>query len=157
MTIIRRSSSPLSSLVTLRQAVDDLFDDGFGTPRGWGAGQIVKMDVYTTTDEFVVEASMPGVSPEQAEITVEGNTLTISGETRSSRQGEEGSAMLREISRGSFTRSLTLPAGLEPDKATATFEDGVLTLRIPRAEQVKPRQIKITTKSIESGEAAKSK
>jgi len=157
MTIIRRSSSPLSSLVTLRQAVDDLFDDGFGTPRGWGAGQIVKMDVYTTTDEFVVEASMPGVSPEQAEITVEGNTLTISGEARSSRQEEEGSAILREISRGSFTRSLTLPAGLEPDKATATFEDGVLTLRIPKAEQVKPRQIKITTKSIESGEAAKSK
>jgi HSP20 family protein len=157
MTIIRRSSSPLSSLVTLRQAVDDLFDDGFGTPRGWGAGQIVKMDVYTTTDEFVVEASMPGVSPEQAEITVEGNTLTISGEARSSRQEEEGSAILREISRGSFTRSLTLPAGLEPDKATATFEDGVLTLRIPKAEQVKPRQIKITTKSIESGETAKSK
>jgi HSP20 family protein len=143
--------------VTLRQAVDDLFDDGFGTPRGWGAGQIVKMDVYTTTDEFVVEASMPGVSPEQAEITVEGNTLTISGEARSSRQEEEGSAILREISRGSFTRSLTLPAGLEPDKATATFEDGVLTLRIPKAEQVKPRQIKITTKSIESGEAASSK
>jgi HSP20 family protein len=157
MTIIRRSSSPLSSLVTLRQAVDDLFDDGFVTSRSWGAGQIVKMDVYTTADEFVVEASMPGVSPEQAEITVEGNTLTISGETRSSRQEEEGSAILREISRGSFTRSLTLPAGLEPDKATATFEDGLLTLRIPKAEQVKPRQIKITTKSIESGQAARSK
>jgi HSP20 family protein len=157
MTIIRRSSSPLNSLVTLRQAVDDLFDDGFAAPRGWGAGQLVKMDVYTTADEFVVEASMPGVSPEQAEITVEGNTLTISGETRSSRQEEEGSAILREISRGSFTRSLTLPAGLEPDKATASFEDGLLTLRIPKAEQVKPRQIKITTRSIESGEAAKSK
>jgi HSP20 family protein len=151
MTIIRRTPSPLNSLVMLRRAVDDLFDDDLG--RAWpvNGSPLLRMDVYTTADEFVIEASMPGVNPDEAEITVEGNTLTISGETRSSRNDDEGAAVVREISRGRFTRTLALPAGLEPDKATASFEDGMLTLRIPKAEQVKPRQIKITTKSIAGG------
>jgi HSP20 family protein len=147
MTLTRRNPSPLNELMSLRQAVDNLFEDGFLAPRSWGwsSSPLVKMDVYTTDDEFIVEAHMPGVKPEEAEITVEGNTLTIAGETRSSRKEEESSAILQEITRGRFSRSFTLPAGLEPDKATATFEDGVLTLRIPKAEQVKPRQIKITS------------
>ena len=137
----------MTELMSLRRAMDNLFEDGLFGPRSWAmaSSPLVKMDVYTTDDEFIVEAHMPGVKPEQADITVEGNTLTIAGETHSSRKEEEGSAILQEISRGRFSRSFSLPAGLEPDRATATFEDGVLTLRIPKAEQVKPQQIKITS------------
>jgi HSP20 family protein len=84
------------------------------------------------------------LKPEEVDITVEGNTLTIAGDTSAATPDREG-LLLQEIRRGRFTRTLALPAGLEPDKATATFEDGVLTLRIPKAEQVKPRQIRIST------------
>ena len=146
MTHIRRSGS-FGDLLSLRQAMDRLFEESFVNPRTWqfGEGQLVQVDVYTTNDEVVVEAVLPGVKPEEVDITVEGNALTIAGDTTSANAPNEGSVLLKEIRRGRFTRTLTLPDGLEPDKATATFEDGVLTLRIPKAEQVRPRQIKITT------------
>jgi HSP20 family protein len=75
---------------------------------------------------------------------MEGNALTLAGDTSATVPDREG-LLLQEIRRGRFIRTLTLPEGLEPDKATATFEDGILTLRIPKAEQVRTRQIKITT------------
>jgi HSP20 family protein len=126
--------------------MDQLFEESFVKPGTWqfGEGQMVPMDVRATNDEVVVEAVLPGVKPEEVEITMEGNTLTITGDTSSMIPAREG-LLLQEIRRGRFVRTLTLPDGLEADKATATFEDGVLTLRIPKAEQVKPRQIRITT------------
>jgi HSP20 family protein len=145
MTFIRKAG-PFGDLLSLRQAMDRLFEDSYVSPRSWimGGSDLVPMDVYSKDDEFVLEANLPGIKPEEVEITVEGNALTIAGEIRSTRNQDDGSNLLAEIKRGAFTRTLTLPAGLEPDKATATFEDGVLTLRIPRAEQVKPRQIRIS-------------
>jgi HSP20 family protein len=144
MTIIRRSG--FGDLLSLRQAMDRLFEESFVNPRTWqfGEGQLVPVDVYATNEAVVVEAILPGVKPEEVDITMEGNTLTFAGDTSSTMPDRE-SLMLQEIRRGRFIRTLTLPAGLEPDKAAATFEDGILTLRIPKAEQVKPRQIKITT------------
>jgi HSP20 family protein len=146
MTIVRRSG-PFGDLLSLRQAMDRLFEESFVNPGTWqfGDGQLVPMDVVAGEGEIVVEAILPGVKPEDVEITVEGNALTIAGDTTSASPAKEGSVLLKEIRRGRFTRTLTLPDGLEPDRATATFEDGVLTLRIPKAEQVKPRQIKIKT------------
>ena len=145
MTLIRRAS-PFGDLLSLRQAMERLFEDSFVKPGTWqfGEGQLVPMDVRATDDEIVVEAILPGVKPEEVEITMAGNTLTISGDTGSTIPAQEG-MLLQEIRRGRFVRTLTLPEGLEADKATATFEDGILTLRIPKAEVVKPRQIKITT------------
>jgi HSP20 family protein len=144
MTLIRRSG--FADLLSLRQAMDRLFEESFVNPRTWqfGDGQLVPVDVYATDDEVVVEAILPGVKPEEVDITMEGNTLSIAGDTSAMIPDREG-LLLQEIRRGRFIRTLTLPAGLEPDKATATFEDGILTLRIPKAEQVKPRQIKIST------------
>jgi HSP20 family protein len=147
MTIIRRSG-PFGDLLSLRQAMDRLFEESFVNPGTWqfGDGQLVPMDVVASDGEIVVEAILPGVKPDEVDITVEGNALTIAGDTTTTTsQTEGGSVLLKEIRRGRFSRTLTLPDGLEPDKATATFEDGVLTLRIPKAEQVKPRQIKITS------------
>ena len=146
MAIIRRSG-PFGDLLSLRQAMDRLFEESFVNPGSWqfGDGQLVPMDVVAGEGEIVVEAILPGIKPEEVEITVEGNALTIAGDTTSAGAPKDGSVLLKEIRRGRFTRTLTLPDGLEPDKATATFEDGVLTLRIPKAELVRPRQIKITT------------
>ena len=76
-------------------------------------------------------------------VTVEGGTLTIRAEDRSDERREEGGWVVREIARGSVMRTVTLPTGLETDRAEATFEHGVLRLRFPKAEQVKPRQIRI--------------
>ena len=101
----------------------------------------------TTTDELVVEAALPGIKPDDVEITVENGTLTIRGYYREERREGEGEYLVRRSAAAPFSRSVSLPTGLEPDKATATFEHGVLTLRIPRAEEVKPRQIRISPTS----------
>jgi HSP20 family protein len=148
MTLIRRSG--FGDLLSLRQAMDRLFEESFVNPRTWqsGDGQMVPVDVFASNDDVVVQAILPGVKPEDVDITVEGNTLTIAGDTSSMIPDREG-LMLQEIRRGKFVRALTLPEGLEADKATATFEDGILTLRIPKAQQVKPRQIKISTGQVE--------
>jgi HSP20 family protein len=92
----------------------------------------------------VIEAAMPGVAPEDVEITVEGGSLTISGQYRRERSEGEGDYLLRELRHGSFSRVVALPDGLEPDRASATFEHGMLELRVPKAEATKPRQIRIT-------------
>jgi HSP20 family protein len=144
MTIVRRTG--FSDLLSLRQAMDRLFEESFVNPRTWqfGDGQLVPVDVYQTVDTVVIEAILPGVKPEEVEITVEGNVLSIAGDTTAMLPDREG-LLLQEIRRGRFVRTLNLPEGLEPDKAAATFEDGILTLKIPKAEIVKPKQIKITT------------
>ncbi len=145
MTLVHRV--PFGDLLSLRQAMDRLFEEGFVSPRTWQFGdeQPVPLDIYASDGEVVVQAILPGVKPEEVDITVEGTTLSISGETTATNDVKDGSVLLQEIRRGPFIRTLSLPAGLEPDKATATFEDGILTLRIPKAEQLKPRQIKIKT------------
>jgi HSP20 family protein len=147
MTLVRRPS-PFGELLSLRQAMDRLFDDDLMRPRAWIAGSVdgpaLPLDVTTTPDALVVEAALPGVKPEDVEITVENDTLTMIGKTSDEKTSEAGSYLVQEIRRGSFSRSVTLPKGLEADKAEATFEHGVLTLRIPKAEQTKPRQIRIS-------------
>ncbi len=149
MTIIRRTS-PFDDLFSLRRAMDRLFDDETIRPRVWRPvtlGAEPALDITTTPDELMVKASLPGWSPEDVDITLTGSTLTISGEMREEARREEESWVLNEIRRGSFSRTLELPDGLVGDRATATHEHGILTLRIPKAEEVKPKQIKITATS----------
>jgi HSP20 family protein len=150
MTLVRRTS-PLGELVSLRQAMDRLFEDSFVRPRRWAFGSFVSyglpVDVTNNADSIMVEASLPGFKPDDVEITVENGVLSISAETRSERREGEGEALVQEIRRGRVARTIALPAGIEPDKATATFEDGVLKLQIPKAEAVKPRQIRINATS----------
>jgi HSP20 family protein len=147
MTLVRRTSA-LGELVSLRQAMDRLFEDSVVRPRAWGSGADtaanLPLDITNMPDALVVEAALPGIRPEDVAITVEDGTLTIRGETRAERETTEGETLIREIQHGSVSRAIALPSGLEPDKATATFEHGVLHLSIPRAEAVKPRQIRIS-------------
>jgi HSP20 family protein len=161
MTLTRRPS-PFGELMTLRQAMDRLFDDTMFRPFSGLAGTEyarLPLDVRTTSDALLVEASLPGVKPEDVDITVENGTLTIKAEDAADRSTGEGGWLVREISRGSVMRTVTLPTGLEADKAEATFEHGLLKLRIPKAEQVKPKQIHIqpvtagTAKAVYAGGA----
>ena len=154
MTLVRRTS-PLGELVSLRQAMDRLFEDSFVRPRGWGIaaelGGTLPLDVTNTADALVVDAALPGVRPDDVDITVEDGTLTIRAESTDEREETQGEAIVKEIRRGSMSRTVTLPTGVEPDKATASFEHGILRLEIPKAEQVKPRQIKISAVSDGNG------
>ena len=148
MTIVRRPS-PFGELMSLRSAMDRLFEDSFvrrpfGAMGGFDGQTALPLDVTRTADELVVEAALPGIKPEDVEITVEDGTLQIRGEFREDRKSGEGESLVQEIRRGTVARAITLPTGLEADKASATFENGVLTLRIPKAEATKPKQIRIS-------------
>jgi HSP20 family protein len=145
MTLIRRTS-PWDDFFTLRRTMERLFDDD-ARPRFWRAtlaGAEPALDVTTNNEELVVKASLAGWRPDDVEITLTGTTLTISGEMKEEERREQDSWILNEIRRGSFSRTLELPEGLVGERATAGFENGVLTLRIPKAEEIKPKQIKIT-------------
>jgi len=146
MTIIRRPSR-FGDASTLRQAMDRFFDEEL-RPFNWTSGVFstpaLPLDVTHDADALTIEAALPGIRPDDVDITVENGTLTISARTPDERSADEGSYLVQEIRRGAFSRSMTLPQGLEPDKAEATFEHGLLKLRIPKAEQLKPRQIKIS-------------
>jgi HSP20 family protein len=152
MTVVRRPS-PFGELVSLRQAMDRLFEDSFVRPghlpgRSWGFGSEsgLPLDITRQPDTLRIEAALPGIRPEDVEITVENGTLTISAQSGEERteKNDQGEVLVQEIRRGSVSRSIALPSGLEPDKANATFEHGVLRLEIPVAETVKPRQIRIS-------------
>jgi HSP20 family protein len=146
MTIVRRPS-PLRDMLSMRTAMDRFFDDDF-RPLHWLSGGFdgpaLPLDVTTSADSVTIEAALPGIKPEDVDITVENNAVTITGKTADERSADEGSYVVQEIRRGNFSRTVTLPSGLEPDKAKATFEHGILHLEIPKAEQLKPRQIKIS-------------
>jgi len=111
--------------------------------RPWSGEWLLPLDVYQTEDSVVVKAPVPGVKPEGMEVTIEGNTLTLRGETKAEEEAREDNYILQERRYGSFCRSVTLPGGLDTDKADASYEDGVLTLRIPRREEARPKSIKV--------------
>jgi len=156
MTIVRRAS-PLGELVSLRQAMDRLFEDSFVRPRSWAFGAFdtygFPVDVTDGVDKLTVEASLPGFKPDEVEVTVENGNLSIHAESQSERGQRDGERLMQEIRRGTLSRTIALPTGIEPDKATARFEHGVLKLEIPKAETVKPRQIRIssTTEQMTTG------
>src|SRR4051794_7046646 len=112
MTLARRPS-PFGELLSLRQAMDRLFEDSFVRPGQWGFGSAdgmaLPLDVSTNNDELVIQAALPGVEPDEVDITVENGTLTIRGETRSERNEGEDDYLVREIRRGTFSRSVSLP------------------------------------------------
>jgi HSP20 family protein len=138
---------PLNEMVSLRQAMDRLFEDSFVTPLSWrsvnGETLTPPLDVHETPEEVVVTASLPGIKPDDVQITMTGQTLTLRGEFKSDDRVERDQYLYRERRFGTFNRTLQLPVRVEGERAEATFENGVLTLRIPKAEEVKPRQIQI--------------
>ncbi|MFO7742397.1 MAG: Hsp20/alpha crystallin family protein [Anaerolineae bacterium] len=141
---------PFRDLVSLREAMDRLFEESFVRPRGADLAPRVRgtlaVDMYETDEDVVVKASVPGIDPEDLDISITGDTLTIRGESRAEEEVEEDNYIYRERRYGAFSRAVTVPTSVEADKAEAEFEDGVLTLRLPKTEEVKPKAIKVKTK-----------
>ena len=138
---------PFSEMVTLRQAMDRLFEDSFVSPltlRSFnGEAPAPARDVHETGDEIFVTAALPGLKAEDVDITITGQTLSVRGEFKADEKIQRDQYLYRERRYGTFHRQLQLPVRVQGDRASATFEDGVLTLSIPKAEEVKPRQIQV--------------
>ena len=142
---------PFNEMVSLRDAVSHLFEDAFIRPAGWplpfeGAAWSTPVDVIETKDQIVVKATVPGVKPDEVDVSITGEALTIKGETKAEEKFEEGSYLRKERRFGAFQRTLTLPVNVVADKAKAEFENGVLTLTLPKTEEVKPKSIKVNLK-----------
>ena len=136
---------PLREMVSLRDAMNTLLQESFVRPVGlMGNGAaLLPLDIAETEDEFIVKASLPGVRPEDVHITARGDTLTIRGEMKAEEEKKGEHYHLRELRQGHFERTVTLSTPISADKAQAQFENGVLTLRLPKAEEAKPKEIKI--------------
>jgi HSP20 family protein len=148
MTITR--FSPMSDFVSLREAMDRLFEDSFIRPNGWSgqaAGQIaVPVDLWETNDAYHLRADLPGLKPDEIDINATQDTIQITGETKAQTDVSNDGWLRQERRTGRFQRAFTLPVQIDPSKIQATFEYGVLDLVLPKADQVKPRTIKITAK-----------
>jgi HSP20 family protein len=143
MNMVRRHS-PLSDLTAFRSAFDRLFDEGAFRPLAWsGYDRHLPLDVSSTEDAITIDAALPGVRQEDISITVHQDTLTIAVREVDQREQTEGERVYREVRRSRGSRTITLPSGLDLDAANASFENGMLRLTLPRAEQAKPRQISI--------------
>jgi HSP20 family protein len=141
---------PFTDLMSLRQAMDRLFEDSFVRPsralETLGEVAAPALDVYQTASEIVVKAALPGVKPEDVSIDITGETLTVKGQSKADQEVKREDYLYQERRYGAFSRSVVLPGGLKTDKAEATMDDGVLTLTIPKAEEVKPKAIKVKPK-----------
>ena len=147
MTIIR--GNPWRDVRSLREAMDELLEESFVRPR---EGQVERperrwrlpLDVYTTPEEIVIVASIPGLTPDEVGVTIDDDRLTIRGELRPPLENVD--YLFQERTYGPFARTLTLNVPVESEQAEAVYENGVLTLTLPKAEESKPRSIEVKRK-----------
>jgi len=139
---------PVREMMTLREAMDRLFDDAFTRPISMGdvSGTMPAIDMYQTDDDIVVKAILPGLKKDDVDITVTEDLLTLRGEFGQKDENKDVAYHIREQSFGSFERAIRLPVDVETEKASAVFEDGILTITLPKAEAVKPKTISIKAK-----------
>jgi HSP20 family protein len=144
---------PARELNSLQGEMNRLFNTFFDTPLPNGTATarrwLPAMDLVETEDDFVLKADLPGLSEKDVNIELEDNVLTISGERKSEHEQRKDGVHRVERASGGFTRSLTLPEGVNPEAIKASFDRGVLEVRIPKPEQRKPRKVEI---SVGSGE-----
>jgi HSP20 family protein len=158
---------PVRELNTIQNEMNRLFNTFFDAPATPGNGPapqrrwIPAMDLVETDEDFVLRADLPGLSEEDVNIELEDNVLTISGERKAEHEVRKEGYYRVERAHGSFSRSLTLPEGVDPERVRASFDRGVLEVKIPKPEQRKPRKVTISagggaTKTIEGSETQSS-
>jgi HSP20 family protein len=138
---------PFRDLVSIQDELSRLFGRTFGGsealhPNGGGAW-IPSMDVYETDDKIVAKLELPGIEPEEVDVSVEDSTLTIGGRREFSDEVKEESYRRVERRYGSFTRAITLPETADTEKVNANFDNGVLTIEVAKAEKAKPKKIQV--------------
>ncbi len=146
---------PSADFAAMRNVMDRLFEQPF-TRLPFRAGEdlgnpTLSLDVIENGDTFVIKAAVPGVDPKDVEISVDEDVLSIRGEFSKQEESTEENYLRREIRYGSFQRQLRLPPTVEPEKAAATFENGLLTLSIPKKPEARARSIKITPQGVIEG------
>jgi HSP20 family protein len=153
--MLTRHTSPFGELLQLRRAMERMFDDPFFRQASAtrATARRLPLDVYETPEAFVIEAALPGVKPEEVEVSVRGDTLTLTAGSESETDSETDGYRWREVRRGKATRSVTLPQGVNADQATATFENGLLRLSVPKAQPAEAVRIPVTVPV--AGEAAR--
>jgi HSP20 family protein len=141
---------PFRDLITLREAMDRLFEESFVRPStrrlALSEGTPLAVDLYETDEDVVAKMALPGIDMDDIDVSVARNTLTIKAETKAEEEVEEDRYLCRERRFGTYARSLTLPVAVEADEAEATYENGVLTLRLPKVEEAKPKTIEVSAK-----------
>jgi HSP20 family protein len=156
MALIRWEPAPFST------DFSRLFNSFFDTPTGAGSGSVARrwipaMDITETEGDYVLKADLPGLTDKDVHIELENDVLTVSGERKVEHEETRKGFHRVERSYGSFARRLTLPEGVDAEAITATVTNGVLEVRIPKPEAVKPRKVEITVgaeaPAIEGGES----
>ena len=147
MTLITRD--PFEAVVPLREAMNRLFEESFLGPRfEFFTPRTFPVNIYETEDkqQYVIEAALPGFTPEELQITAVGEMLTITAAKKSEEKVEKGTYMRHERHEGEMSRTFTFPTFVDAEKVQATFEHGVLKLSIPKTEEAKPKQIPVKIK-----------
>ena len=145
MTLIRRQS-PFADLVSFRDAMERLFDDRLFPPIWLASGDRVvapPLDLYTTPAAIVAKVALPGVKLDDVDISIADDLVTITGSFKEEQEISEAGYLRKELSRGSFGRSFSLPTAVKAEDAKASFKDGLLTLTLPKAEEVMPKHVKV--------------
>lgn len=141
---------PAAELANMRSVMDRVLDQSFGRlPAVFRNGEefgpaTLGLDVYETPESFVVKAAVPGIAPEKVDISIEDDVLSIRGEHEEGTESGDETYLRRELRWGSFQRSLRLPPTVDADNADARFENGILTLMLPKKPEARARSIKIT-------------
>ncbi len=135
---------PFQEMLNLRRTVDRLFDNvspdhEWAQPAMWG----LAVDMVEDKDKFIVKASVPGINPDDLDVSYSDDTLTIKGEIKEDKETKEDQYHMRERRFGSFVRAITLPTKIKGEAIEASYQNGVLTLSLPKAEEVKPKRISI--------------
>jgi HSP20 family protein len=136
----------MSELVSFRDAMDRLFDERFFRPMWMASGErqaAPALDLYTTPEAVIAKVALPGVKPEDVDVTVGDDVVTISGAFKEERETTDAGYVHKELSQGKFSRSFSLPTAIRADAAKAEFKDGLLTLTLPKTEEVKPTHVKV--------------
>jgi HSP20 family protein len=138
---------PFRELTTLRDEMNRMFGRPAGAPGGAGVTWSPPVDVFDTPEAIILKAELPGLKPEDVELTVDDNVLSLRGERRFQEKVEDGRYYRLERAYGQFSRSMALPQGVRADEISAVFSDGVLEVRVPKTEEVKPRKISVQAQS----------
>lgn len=134
---------PFRDITSLRDEMNRLFSRTIGEGAATGSTWTPAVDIFDTADAIVLRAELPGLTPEDIDIEIDDNVLTLKGERRFQEQVDEGRYYRLERAYGHFQRSVTLPQGVKADEISASFDNGVLSVRVPKADEVKPRKITV--------------